>query len=246
MASRTADEIRDATDALKAAQQGVISVGAWTGPGPKVVQLPREGLRVDPVPLKLGRGFGDKFKCTVFGADLHVFRVDEGHVGMGWGEPMQFQWFDKSCFHGTVKVGPFAGPGSANVPLPSSGLFVDPLPLNHQGDGWPDAFECRVIGSRVEVWRTDAPSCGWGQDLELRYCLITAEARAALDADGDGQISLAEFASVDTDGDGILSADEIARANKGAVAAAAQDGDKAATTIQAHFRGYLSRKKLPW
>lgn len=232
---------------MRVATQGTLHVGSWDGPGPKVVKLHREGLKIDPTPLNLPQGVSDRFKCTVFGAELHVIRVDDGHVNQGWGHSYDFQWFDRSNFHGVVKIGPFEGPGgTASIALPCPGLYVDPTPVNRQEQCWTDTFETRVIGNRVEVWRVDQTGAGWSQPLELRYYLITAEARAALDKDGDGVISHAEFSSLDTDGDGKVSEREVARSNKGAVARAHKDEDAAATTIQAHFRGFITRKKLPW
>ena len=94
--------------------------------------------------------------------------------------------------------------------------------------------------------RIRCTAAGWCHELELPYSLITAEARAAIDTDGDGKISAMEFAALDKDGDGRLSASEVKSANKGAIALVKKDEDAAATTIQANFRGFLARKKLPW
>jgi len=227
------DEVRERAERVQRARAGKLKVGSWDGPGPKRLKLPRSGLRVDPVPINLPKGFSDRFKCTTFGDDLAVFRIDDGAVGKGWGHHFEFRWFDQNEFKGEIKVGKFEGPGWKELDLPAANLYVDPTPLNKQNDEWTDSFECQVVGSKLRVRRTDSLGAGWGQDVVLRYCLLTAEARAVLD----------------TDGDGVLSADEVARANKAGAAAAARDQDRedaAARTIQGNVKAFLFRRKLPF
>lgn len=242
---RSVAEVKDAAASIRRHRAGKVMLGPWSGPGPKKLQLPRSGLRVDPVPINLPKGFTDRFKVNVHGEDLVVFRVDEGKEGHGWAHPYELRWFDQTEFHGEVVVGKFDGEGWKEVSLPASNLYVDPTPVNEQCDQWTDTFECEVVGTRLAVRRTDVLNGGWGQNLVLRYCLITAEARAILDTDGDGFVSAAEFAAADRDGDGRLSSDEIECINRKAAMATVKE-DNAARTIQRNLKAFVFRKKLPF
>jgi len=62
---------------------------------PKIVQLPHDGLIVDPDTSKRGDGSGDKFAVAVFGRQLTVWRIDGPPGGLpksGWGQDLKMSW----------------------------------------------------------------------------------------------------------------------------------------------------------
>ena len=124
--------------------------------GPKIVKLPRAGLRVDLTPTNRSGHCADTFKCTVTGCELVVFRTDGDMAGKGWGNEYNFRWSDRSSFSGTIKVGPYKGTGKKTVRLPSTGLYVDMSQANTPGTAWKAMFNSMVIGSQLMVWRAHA------------------------------------------------------------------------------------------
>lgn len=81
--------------------KGTLEVGQWGGPGPKVVELPAAGrcesLTVSGHPVnKQEAGWTDKFQAKIIGNQLHVRRVDEGHVDGGWSQRLVLAYTQKS------------------------------------------------------------------------------------------------------------------------------------------------------
>eukprot|EP00035_Acanthoeca_spectabilis_P034897 m.31442 g.31442 ORF g.31442 m.31442 type:complete len:551 (+) comp6931_c0_seq2:2069-3721(+) len=62
---------------------------------PKVVELPYDGMIVDPDTTKRGDGTGDRFMCQVTGRQLYVWRIDGPPGGLphsGWGQDLKLSW----------------------------------------------------------------------------------------------------------------------------------------------------------
>eukprot|EP00037_Helgoeca_nana_P015754 m.147595 g.147595 ORF g.147595 m.147595 type:complete len:1197 (-) comp23157_c0_seq1:132-3722(-) len=83
---------------------------------------------------------------------------------------IRFSWCDPERKAGgkveVIKVGSWNEAGPKTVTLPSAGLDVSPDPANKQDKNCEDAFDVKVVGDQLSVWRVDTQG-GWGQQLEL-------------------------------------------------------------------------------
>jgi len=166
---------------------GEVKVGSHKGKCPKIVKLQLPGLFVSPIPVnKQHRGWTDSFRVEVDGYELKVFRTDK--PDFGWCQNLRLAYtnqknplisssggsyagkIDEKDITGKIRVGSCEGKGPKIKPLPSTGLFVSPIPMNRMGrTSKGQTFRVEVDGDQLKVFRTDEPDQGWKQGLLLAY-----------------------------------------------------------------------------
>jgi len=167
---------------------GEVKVGSHRGKCPKIVKLQLPGLFVSSIPVnKQAKGWTDSFRVEVDGYELKVFRTDK--PDNGWCQHLRLAYtnqkhsslttssggsyagkIDEKDITGKIRVGSCEGKGPKIKPLPSTGLFVSPIPMNRMGrTSKGQTFRVEVDGDQLKVFRTDEPDQGWKQGLLLAY-----------------------------------------------------------------------------